>query len=101
MTTRRADPQSSPGRSRSAVTAVKAEPPNSIASHTLKPVHGDAQSDPSPFSRPQQSEDDDSRRRRIEQAAYRRAESRGFEPGHEMEDWLAAEREIDQGSSNG
>ena len=26
--------------------------------------------------------------------AYYRAEKRGFEPGHEMDDWLAAEREI-------
>ncbi len=31
----------------------------------------------------------------VEQAAYYRAESRGFEPGHEMEDWLAAERDIE------
>jgi hypothetical protein len=28
-------------------------------------------------------------------AAYYRAERRGFAPGHEQEDWLAAEREID------
>lgn len=27
-------------------------------------------------------------------AAYYRAERRGFEPGHELEDWLAAEAEI-------
>lgn len=32
----------------------------------------------------------------IAQAAYYRAERRGFEPGHEMEDWLAAERDIQQ-----
>ena len=29
-------------------------------------------------------------------AAYYRAERRGFLPGHEQEDWLAAEREIDR-----
>ena len=28
-------------------------------------------------------------------AAYYRAESRGFAPGHETEDWLAAEAEVD------
>ncbi len=28
--------------------------------------------------------------------AYCKAEARGFEPGHEMEDWLAAEAEISQ-----
>lgn len=32
----------------------------------------------------------------ISEAAYRRAEQRGFEPGRELEDWLAAEREIDE-----
>jgi hypothetical protein len=30
----------------------------------------------------------------IARAAYLRAEKRGFEPGHEEEDWLAAEAEI-------
>jgi hypothetical protein len=29
-------------------------------------------------------------------AAYLRAERRGFAPGHELDDWLAAEREVDQ-----
>lgn len=32
----------------------------------------------------------------IAMAAYRRAERRGFAPGHELEDWLAAEDEVDQ-----
>ena len=27
--------------------------------------------------------------------AYYRAERRGFAPGHEVEDWLAAEREVE------
>ena len=31
----------------------------------------------------------------IAQAAYSRAEARGFAPGGEMEDWLAAEIEVD------
>ena len=31
----------------------------------------------------------------IQEAAYWRAERRGFEPGFELEDWLAAENEID------
>jgi hypothetical protein len=35
------------------------------------------------------------RRTMISEAAYWRAERRGFEPGHEMEDWFAAEAEID------
>lgn len=32
--------------------------------------------------------------RRISESAYLKAEQRGFEPGHEMDDWLAAEAEI-------
>lgn len=30
----------------------------------------------------------------IEREAYLRAERRGFEPGHELEDWLAAEHAV-------
>lgn len=30
----------------------------------------------------------------IAERAYIKAEKRGFEPGHEMDDWLEAEREI-------
>lgn len=39
--------------------------------------------------------DPDVRRMRIEFAAYLRAEQRGFVPGHELEDWLAAEADVD------
>jgi hypothetical protein len=35
------------------------------------------------------------RRAMIEFAAYLRAQSRDFAPGHEAEDWLAAEAEVD------
>jgi hypothetical protein len=35
------------------------------------------------------------RDRMISEAAYLRAERRGFAPGNEMEDWLQAESEID------
>jgi hypothetical protein len=31
----------------------------------------------------------------IAEAAFFRAEKRGFSPGHEVEDWLAAESEVD------
>ena len=31
----------------------------------------------------------------ISEAAYFRAEHRGFAPGHEFDDWLAAESEVD------
>lgn len=31
----------------------------------------------------------------IAAAAYYRAQARGFEAGHELEDWVAAERDVD------
>lgn len=37
----------------------------------------------------------DERHRMIASAAYFRAESRGFAPGGELEDWLDAEREVE------
>lgn len=37
----------------------------------------------------------DQRAALIAEAAYLRAEQRGFAPGHEVEDWLAAESEVD------
>ena len=37
----------------------------------------------------------EARRAMIAQNAYLRAERRGFAPGHETEDWLAAEAEVD------
>jgi Protein of unknown function (DUF2934) len=50
--------------------------------------------DPFRFTRPiapTQAE----RHRMIADLAFRRSEQRGFVPGSELEDWLAAEREID------
>jgi len=32
--------------------------------------------------------------RLIQQSAYYKARARGFAPGHEVEDWIAAEREV-------
>lgn len=41
-----------------------------------------------------------SREARIAEAAYWRAERRGFTAGRELDDWLAAEREIDGDSES-
>ena len=41
-----------------------------------------------------ESLDDADRRKMISDAAYYRAQQRGFATGHELEDWLAAENEI-------
>ena len=38
----------------------------------------------------------DTRTEMIEKSAYQLAKNRGFVPGHELDDWLAAEFEVDQ-----
>ena len=38
------------------------------------------------------------RHRRISDAAYYRAQRRGFEPGREQDDWLEAEKDVDRGT---
>jgi Protein of unknown function (DUF2934) len=43
----------------------------------------------------------DVRRGMIAEAAYLRAERRSFAPGHEEEDWLAAEKEVDAQLASG
>jgi hypothetical protein len=40
--------------------------------------------------------DTEARRRMIAEAAYYAAEKRGFAPGGDLDDWLAAEREIER-----
>ena len=54
------------------------KPPNEVKGHTLRPTL------------------DSDRVKRIQEAAYHRAQERGFSPGAELDDWLAAERDIDQ-----
>lgn len=44
---------------------------------------------------PQQVSPEKTREELIAEAAYLRAASRGFEPGHELDDWLAAEQRVD------
>lgn len=37
---------------------------------------------------------------RVAEVAYFKAEKRGFAPGHEMQDWLEAEAEINRGMAH-
>ena len=54
-------------------------------------VKQEVNSDPEESGNTLKSEDLDAR---IAELAYLKAESRGFEPGHELEDWLEAEQEL-------
>jgi hypothetical protein len=42
------------------------------------------------------SDSGDARHRLIAEAAYRMAERRGFVDGYDLQDWFAAEREVDE-----
>jgi hypothetical protein len=64
-------------------SVAKPEPP-------LRPAPADRGSDPESVW------DDEYRWDWIAENAYYRAERRGFEPGHEVEDWLAAEGDLEQ-----
>jgi hypothetical protein len=48
------------------------------------------------FSLPLERVSEEERRDMIARAAYFRAERRNFAPGHEEEDWVAAEAEVDR-----
>jgi hypothetical protein len=54
--------------------------------------------DPSPFTQREAPQERGASQgptsEQIAEAAYYRALARGFEPGQEMDDWLAAEREL-------
>lgn len=65
QTTRKRAPRKAPARAKAAISRV------------------------TPFVDPQQ------RAALIAETAYFRAEKRGFAPGHETEDWLSAEAEVD------
>lgn len=41
--------------------------------------------------------DSDERKRRVAEAAYYKAQSRGFAAGNDQRDWFEAEREFDAG----
>ncbi len=40
----------------------------------------------------------EARLHKIQELAYLKAEKRNFAPGHEVEDWLEAEKEVDEAS---
>jgi hypothetical protein len=54
-------------------------------------VKQEVNSDPEESGNTLNSADRDAR---IAELAYLKAESRGFAPGHELEDWLEAEQEL-------
>jgi hypothetical protein len=62
----------------------------------MKPHSVRSSFNPLRFSLPVKRVSDEERRAMIARAAYFRAERRNFAPGHELEDWMAAEAEVDR-----
>jgi hypothetical protein len=80
--------------------------PRSGSSRTKKPAPpsakqpasnaGDAEVTDTQLERREIPSFSESRAARIAEAAYWRAERRGFTAGQELDDWLAAEKEVDE-----
>ena len=64
--------------------AAKKQPAAPRKTTTRTPTRVDARVDLSP----------EELKKLISEAAYFRAKRRGFEPGHELEDWIQAEAEV-------
>jgi len=70
-----------------------------MARHKMSPDQ-QAQTDPKEAAAIEALEaDEDPRQQAIAEAAYYKAEQRGFAPGSETRDWLDAERELGYGDA--
>ena len=70
-------------------------------SRVLRPDAPESKSDASasgPGIMPRSASLPPDRAERIAKRAYELAQQRGFSPGHELDDWLQAEREIESGA---
>jgi hypothetical protein len=67
---------------------LPAEPDEELDTDPALAAETDPQDEPAA-----DDESHEARRKRIAERAYRRAEQRGFAPGQELDDWLAAEAE--------
>ena len=71
-----------------------AAPAKKASSKTSAPAPQRMPTSPSFNSKARADVSPDELRRLISEAAYYRAKQRGFAPGHELEDWIAAETEV-------
>ncbi len=96
-----AEPASPSSRRKSVKTADPGAPAAARArrrSVTTPPSNNpaDQQDDQQDLLRQLATASEEQRLAMIREAAYYKAEKRQFTPGHEVEDWAAAEREIDE-----
>lgn len=98
MATRRPTDPRDPGSPKAAKeipNVIKADKPVGAAAPADKTAPPRARK-PAAASQVRVEVSEDVRRSMIAEGAYLRAERRGFATGHEEEDWLAAEAEVDR-----
>lgn len=93
MATRRTT--GSTGSTRSTEVPQPSAPPADKAPPRRRATPASSAAAPAPGASADITVSEEARRAMIAQAAYLRAERRGFAPGGEAEDWLAAEAEVD------
>jgi hypothetical protein len=76
--------------------ASSASPPKARVRSRKAPVRAPVPAEGTPAAHAAANAPPADRYASIALAAYFRSQRRGFKPGHEMEDWLAAEAEVDQ-----
>ena len=73
----------------------RATPRKTVSKNDYKPVASQpAKSTPTPRTQARANASDEELKRLIAEAAYYRAQERGFKPGYELEDWVQAEAEV-------
>jgi len=83
------------GKKKTAPAPLKQQPP-AEQQHAENPrIEDGAEVTASNLERREIPSFSESREARIAEAAYWRAERRGFTAGQELDDWLAAEKEVD------
>ncbi|MBK5102658.1 MAG: DUF2934 domain-containing protein [Burkholderiales bacterium] len=83
-----------PTRTRNNATASKSKPPSRAAVRQPAIATNLPKGSSDAFPRSGRAVDAEERERLVAQAAYFRAEKRGFAPGGELQDWVEAEAEV-------
>jgi hypothetical protein len=89
-----ATPSATPSRSPAERAAPAKPAPKKASSKAAAPTPQKTPTSPSFDSNARANISQEELRRLISEAAYYRAKQRGFAPGHELEDWIAAEAEV-------
>ncbi|MBE0626254.1 MAG: DUF2934 domain-containing protein [Burkholderiales bacterium] len=83
-----------PKRTRNTAAASKPTPPSSAAAPQPAIAAKPGKDCANPLSRSGRAVSAEEREKLVAQAAYFRAEKRGFAPGCEVQDWITAEAEV-------